>query len=189
VTLTDTAHLSGTDRIAEVIQREEFSAFDIIVNVQGDEPFVSRPAVAGALEIVQRRLADVGTSAAHADREVLDLPDVVKVVTTSDGRALYFSRAPIPFLRDVEEESLQHSMVRQHIGVYAYRREALLRWVSLPPHPLERIERLEQLRALASGISIGVNVVEQVPERGIDTEEDLVRANARFVDMNDAVLT
>jgi 3-deoxy-manno-octulosonate cytidylyltransferase (CMP-KDO synthetase) len=189
VTITDTAHASGTDRVAEVVRRDEFSSFDVIVNVQGDEPFVSRDAVAGAIDIVQRGLAEVGTTGAKADVDILQLPDVVKVVTADDGRALYFSRAPIPFLRDTDERSLQRELVRQHVGIYVYRRDALLRWVSLPPHALERIERLEQLRALANGITIGVHAIEEVPHRGIDTEEDLVRANARFAEMNDAVLT
>ena len=182
--LTDTGHPSGTDRVAEVGRHPDFAGFDIILNVQGDEPFMLREAALGAVAIVQQRLADVGTSAVRSGIPVLRMPDVVKVVTDCDGRALYFSRAPIPFLRDNVDEPLLHELVRQHIGVYAYRRDALLRWVSLPPHPLELVERLEQLRPLAHGISIGVHVVGEIPERGIDTEDDLVRANAHFAVMD-----
>jgi 3-deoxy-manno-octulosonate cytidylyltransferase (CMP-KDO synthetase) len=187
--LTDTSHESGTDRVAELCQRDEFAGFDIILNVQGDEPFVSREAVDGALAIVQDRRAEVGTAAARPGPHVLSLPDVVKVVATEEGRALYFSRAPIPFLRDARDAAHLESLVRQHIGVYAYRRDALLRWVALPPHPLEVVERLEQLRALAHGISIGVCTVDELPERGIDTEEDLARANVRFMELNSVVTT
>lgn len=187
--LTDTAHESGTDRVAELVQRDEFAEFDIILNVQGDEPFVSREAIEGAIGIVAARDADVGTAAVRASVRVLDSPDVVKVVATDEGRALYFSRAPIPFLRDPHDAVQHESLVRQHIGVYAYRREALLRWVSLPAHPLEIVERLEQLRALAHGIAIGVCTVDETPHRGIDTEDDLAQANARFDELTRVVTT
>lgn len=181
--LTDTGHASGTDRIAELVQREEFAGHDVILNVQGDEPFVSREALVGAVGIVLDGRAPVGTSAARAGTAVLHTPDIVKVVTTDDGRALYFSRAPIPFLRDRDDAAHQQRLVQQHIGVYAYRRAALLHWVSLPPHPLELVERLEQLRALAHGIPIGVTTIDVLPDGGIDTEADLARANERFADI------
>lgn len=125
--LTDTAHESGTDRVAEVCRQEEFAEFDIILNVQGDEPFVTRDSVEGAVGIVRDRMADVGTAASRAGAQVLASPDIVKVVATEHGRALYFSRAPIPFLRDPQDAAQREQLVRQHIGVYAYRREALLR--------------------------------------------------------------
>ena len=107
-------------------------------------------------------------------------PNSVKVVAADDGRALYFSRAPIPHLRDPGDAAEQRALVRQHVGVYAYAPEALARWVALPPHPLERVERLEQLRPLAAGIAMGVAVVEGAAPVGVDTEEDLARANARW---------
>jgi 3-deoxy-manno-octulosonate cytidylyltransferase (CMP-KDO synthetase) len=91
---------------------------------------------------------------------------------------MYFSRAPIPFLRDDAERPLLETRVCQHVGVYAYTREALARWVALPPHPLERIERLEQLRPLAAGMAMGVAMIADAPRSGVDTEEDLARANA-----------
>jgi len=97
-----------------------------------------------------------------------------------DGRAMYFSRAPIPYLRDQSDQGRLAGRTLQHIGVYAYSREALREWVSLPPHPLEEIERLEQLRPLAAGLPIGVAVTNEAPASGIDTEEDLERANARW---------
>jgi 3-deoxy-manno-octulosonate cytidylyltransferase (CMP-KDO synthetase) len=91
---------------------------------------------------------------------------------------MYFSRAPIPFLRDDAQQPLLETRVWQHVGVYAYTREALARWVALPPHPLEQIERLEQLRPLAAGMAIGVAMIGDLPRSGVDTEEDLARANA-----------
>jgi 3-deoxy-manno-octulosonate cytidylyltransferase (CMP-KDO synthetase) len=102
----------------------------------------------------------------------------VKVVVDDTGRAMYFSRAPIPFLRETQDAPLLASRVLHHIGVYAYTREALERWVSLPPHPLEQIERLEQLRPLAAGMAMGVALIDERPRGGIDTEDDLARANS-----------
>jgi 3-deoxy-manno-octulosonate cytidylyltransferase (CMP-KDO synthetase) len=181
VAMTREDHPSGTDRIAEVANSPEFRGYDAFVNVQGDEPFVSADAVNGALSQVASGTFPLGTAACRAGSEVLANPDVVKVVTDSHGRALYFSRAPIPFLRDAADRSARDGLVKQHLGIYSYTRDALNRWVSLPPHPLEISERLEQLRALADGIAMGVAVVAQAQGvRGIDTEEDLVAANARW---------
>jgi 3-deoxy-manno-octulosonate cytidylyltransferase (CMP-KDO synthetase) len=179
VVLTRGDHPSGTDRVAEVAARPEFAAFDVILNVQGDEPFVSREALAGAVQTVQRGLAPIGTAAVPAGVDVLPRPDVVKVVCTDDGRALYFSRASIPYLRESADVEQLAPRVRQHVGVYAYTRNALEQWVAWPPHPLELIERLEQLRPLAHGLAIGVADVPHA-DGGIDTEDDLVRANARW---------
>ncbi len=181
--LTHPDHPSGTDRVAEVARRAEFAGFDAIVNVQGDEPFVSAEAVRGAAAIVTAGVAPVGTVAAPADAAVLESPDVVKVVCDERGRALYFSRAPIPFLREATSASdrvVRDALVLRHVGVYAYTRDALLAWVALPPHPLERVERLEQLRPLAHGIAIGVSRVVDAGAPGVDTPEDLARADARW---------
>ena len=180
--ITRDDHVSGTDRVAEVAAMPAYRGYDAIVNVQGDEPFVQRAAVLGAAGFVQRGEFPLGTTAAAADPSILGQPNVVKVVTADDGRALYFSRAPIPFLRDSADGALARSMVRQHIGVYAYTREALLRWVRLPQHPLEQVERLEQLRPLAAGIAMGVAHVARPPRGGIDTEDDLARASAQWED-------
>ncbi len=175
--LTSASHPSGTDRIAEVVRDARFAAFDAVLNVQGDEPFVSAAAVRAALELVTSGRFPLGTCAVRAAAAVLARPDVVKVVTADDGAAMYFSRAPIPFRRDVSDRSEQDARVLQHVGVYAYTRDALARWVSLPTHPYERLERLEQLRPLAAGIRMGVGVVSGTVRGGIDTEADLERAN------------
>ena len=178
VVLTSAEHPSGTDRVAEVAARPDFQSFDAIINVQGDEPFVSRAALRGAVNQVTSGQFPLGTAAVRADASILDEPTVVKVVAADDGRAMYFSRAAIPFLRDAAEAPLRTARIWQHIGVYAYARAALAQWVSLPLHPLERIERLEQLRPLAAGLAMGVALIDEMPGIGIDTDEDLRRANA-----------
>ncbi len=183
VAITREDHASGTDRVAEVAGHPGFEDFDVIVNVQGDEPFIRDDAVSGALSLVQSGRFLLGTAAACADARILDRPDTVKVVLADDGRALYFSRAPIPYLRDDRDRPLRDAAVRLHIGVYACRRDALRTWVSLPPHALEKIERLEQLRPLAAGLAMGVHVLDAPPHGGIDTEEDLIRANSLWNDL------
>ena len=180
VTLTSERHPSGTDRVAEVAAQPRYRGFDTIVNVQGDEPFVGREAVHGAAALVSSGAFPLGTASAAAPAETLARADVVKVVCADDGRALYFSRAPIPFLRDTADAAARDAHVRQHVGVYAYSRDALAAWVALPTHPLERIERLEQLRPLAAGMAIGVAHTTTTVHRGIDTEEDLTLANAHW---------
>lgn len=175
--MTRRDHPSGTDRVAEVAARSEFSGFDVLLNVQGDEPFVSGEALTGAVQVVTTGLAPIGTAAVPIPVEALCIPDVVKVVSANDGRALYFSRAPIPYLRDPSDATVLAPLVRQHVGVYAYTRHALQQWVTWSPHPLEQVERLEQLRPLAHGLAIGVVTV-AATEGGIDTEDDLLRANA-----------
>ena len=167
--------------LAELIRHPAVNNIHLVAHSMGTMVSVE------ALRQIHARFGE--TAALKMGAIVLASPDIVKVVATDAGRALYFSRAPIPFLRDSRDVTQLTELVRQHIGVYAYRRNALLRWVSLAPHPLELVERLEQLRALAHGISIGVFTVDAIPDRGIDTEEDLVRANARFDEMIQAVIT
>jgi 3-deoxy-manno-octulosonate cytidylyltransferase (CMP-KDO synthetase) len=181
--LTRDDHPSGTDRVAEVAARDEFARFDCVVNIQGDEPFASADVVRAAASLVTGGGFALGTVAVRAEPDTLAEPDVVKVVTADDGRALYFSRAAIPHLRDprdAEDRALRDARVLRHVGIYAYTRDALVRWVALPPHPLERIERLEQLRPLANGLAMGVAVVAEAPLPGIDTEADLARAAAAW---------
>ena len=181
--MTSSEHPSGTDRVAEVAALAQFRHHSVILNVQGDEPFVTREALEGAVGQVASGKAAIGTIAAAAPPSVLLRPDVVKVVRNDQGFAMYFSRAPIPFLRDAASDAdvaMQSTLVRQHIGVYAYSPAALGQWVALPPHPLELMEKLEQLRPLAHGLSIAVADVPAAPASGIDTEEDLIRANARW---------
>lgn len=191
VAMTSPDHPSGTDRIAELARQNEFARFNVFLNVQGDEPFISREAVLGAVKIVVSGTAPIGTAAMPADVAVLAQPDVVKVVSTDAGLALYFSRAAIPFLRNDSDTLALAGAVRQHIGVYAYSRQALLSWVAWPPHPLELIERLEQLRPLAHGLQIGVAQVSATGSApgGIDTEEDLKAANAYWDSMPGAQIT
>jgi 3-deoxy-manno-octulosonate cytidylyltransferase (CMP-KDO synthetase) len=170
-------HNSGTERIAAAVRAGGLSDFDVVINVQGDEPFVSRRALLGATGKVTNDGFAIGTAAVLATPAILRDPNVVKVITTTGEQAMYFSRAPIPFLRDPADAELQRSQIYQHIGVYAYRIETLLAWNDLPDTPLEHIERLEQLRPLAAGIQIGVALIDEPVRPGIDTEEDLERAN------------
>jgi len=174
VALTRAGHPSGTDRVAEVARREEWRGYSVIVNVQGDEPFVRADHLQAAVELVRAgwEVGTVATPIASGDewRE----PAVVKVARGDDGRALYFTRAPVPHPRDAAPDFGSGAYLR-HVGVYAYAREALLRWVALPEGALERIEKLEQLRALAAGLRIGVAVGEPA-EGGVDTPADALRA-------------
>jgi len=181
VTLTSTDHGSGTERVAEVAAREENRDVAVIVNVQGDEPFITREQVAGAVACV-RGGWDVGTVASPVlTEEAWRDPSVVKVVRNQEGGALYFSRAPIPHLRGgaPDASALASDGFLRHIGVYAYTPEALERWVALPPTALEEAERLEQLRPLAAGLRIGVALA-GAAEGGIDTPEDARRAAERL---------
>jgi 3-deoxy-manno-octulosonate cytidylyltransferase (CMP-KDO synthetase) len=178
--LTAGHHPSGTHRVAEVVRRPEFAGFDAIVNVQGDEPFVSSRAVLGAARMVTEAKFPLGTAAVMAPLAILGDPNVVKVVAADDGRALYFSRGAIPHLRDADDGELLRTRVWQHLGVYAYDWAALMRWIELPESPLEQIERLEQLRPLAAGMAMGVALIDEPVRPGIDTEQDLERANREW---------
>ncbi len=178
--MTHSGHVSGTERVAEVARMREFAEYGTIVNVQGDEPFIGQQAVKGASAIVESGRFPLGTSASPASWDIASNPNLVKVVLGDDSRALYFSRAGIPFVRDREAIASVGIKMLQHIGVYAYSREALERWVALPPHPLENTERLEQLRPLAAGIPIGVAIADEPAASGIDTEDDLAAANERW---------
>ncbi len=174
-------HPSGTDRVAEVVRALGLDEYDAVLNVQGDEPFVSAAAVRGALAQVTELGFPLGTSAVRSSSDVLHDPNAVKVVTADDGAAMYFSRAPIPYLRDDADAWERDERVLLHVGVYAYTPDALARWVFLPPHPLERIERLEQLRPLAAGLRMGVALIDGPLRGGIDTEADLERANNEWL--------
>ena len=170
-------HESGTDRVAEVARRPEYMAYDVVVNLQGDEPYMPVAAVTGAIARAQAGDA-IGTAAAPLDPALLDDPARVKVVCDRNGRALYFSRAAIPFVRD--EADRAEARWWQHLGVYAYRRDALLAVTALPTCLTERLERLEQLRALDAGLSIGVALLDAPAPAGIDTPDDLAAAEARW---------
>lgn len=180
--LTAEHHPSGTDRVAEVVERPGYAEFPVVLNVQGDEPFVRREQVAAALGCVAGGGWEIGTAAAPlATAGEWRDPSVVKVVRGDDGGALLFSRAPVPFPRDAEPgpEEWASGLFLRHLGIYAYRREALLRWVALPEGALERVERLEQLRPLAAGMRIGVGIT-TAAEGGVDTPRDAERAELRL---------
>jgi 3-deoxy-manno-octulosonate cytidylyltransferase (CMP-KDO synthetase) len=171
--MTRADHASGTSRVAEVVGMDGWSGFGIVVNVQGDEPFLPVAALAGAVEQVKRG-ADVGTAAVPLTGDVSS-PNVVKVVLDEFGYALYFSRSPIPFVRGGGP-----ARYWQHLGVYAFTPAALTRWMGLPRTALEEAEQLEQLRPLGHGMTIGVACLAEPALPGIDTEEDLKRAQAHF---------
>jgi 3-deoxy-manno-octulosonate cytidylyltransferase (CMP-KDO synthetase) len=177
VEMTSPTHQSGTDRIAEVARARGWRATDVIVNVQGDEPLMPHALidqVAGLL--LDNTDAGMATLASPLGRieELLD-PNIVKVVADGQGRALYFSRAPIPCDRD-NRDTFAHG--RRHVGIYAYRVSALLKLASLAPTPLEQLEKLEQLRALENGIGIRVADAVVKPGADVNTKEDLDRAAA-----------
>lgn len=174
-------HASGTDRIAEVAHRRGWAGDVRVVNVQGDEPHLP-PAlidqVAALLDGDERAaMATLATPVLGAE-EFAD-PNVVKVVMAGDGSALYFSRAPIPHRRGDAGTTAAWSSARRHLGIYAYRVEALLRLTSLPVSPLEDCEKLEQLRALEAGLRIVVAEACEVPGPGVDTPADIERARVR----------
>lgn len=165
--MTSATHRSGTERVHEISQSV---AADIYLNIQGDEPMTRTEHIAGLLEVMQNPAAQVGTLMTPAAPADINNPSAVKVVTDSAGRALYFSRATIPYDRDGAG-----SKYFKHLGFYAYRKPALDRFVALPESFLERSERLEQLRFLENGIPI--HVAETPYDTiGVDTEEDLQRA-------------
>jgi 3-deoxy-manno-octulosonate cytidylyltransferase (CMP-KDO synthetase) len=184
VIMTAATHTSGTDRIAEVARKLGWPEDEIVVNVQGDEPLIP-PAlirqVAQLLEIHPR--ADIATLATPIEslEEFLN-PNAVKVVTDGQGRALYFSRAPIPWNRDGATGGLASQKVfagaRRHVGIYAYRVRALLRVAALEPTALETAERLEQLRALENGLEIRVADAAERPGPDVNTAEDFERVLA-----------
>jgi 3-deoxy-manno-octulosonate cytidylyltransferase (CMP-KDO synthetase) len=170
VEMTSPVCPSGSDRVREIATRIDA---DIYVNIQGDEPTLTPDFFPPLLSLFERPEVDVSTLAVRCIPEEFTNPNAVKVVTALDGRALYFSRATIPFDRDVTG----FTGYRKHLGIYAYRKAALEKFAALPPSPLEKLERLEQLRLLENGIAI---YVADAPRDtiGVDTEEDLQRAEA-----------
>jgi 3-deoxy-manno-octulosonate cytidylyltransferase (CMP-KDO synthetase) len=165
--MTRATHKSGTERVHEISEHE---SADVYINVQGDEPMVRAEQIASLLQVMENPGAQVGTLMTRAAEIDIPNPNAVKVVTDLSGRALYFSRATIPFDRDGTS-----SRYFKHLGLYAYRKPALDRFVKLPESSLEKRERLEQLRFLENGIFI---YCAETPydSLGVDTEEDLQRA-------------
>lgn len=173
VVMTAADCASGSDRVREVARQVDA---DIYVNIQGDEPTLTADFFPPLLDLFARPEVEVATLAVRCPPEEFANPNAVKVVTALDGRALYFSRATIPFDRD----AAGFTGYRKHLGIYAYRKAALEKFAALPPSPLERLEKLEQLRLLENGIAI---YVADAPRDtiGVDTEEDLVRAEKQLL--------
>jgi len=170
VAMTSPECPSGSDRVREVARQIDA---DIYVNIQGDEPTLTPDFFPPLLALLERPEVEVSTLAVACPPEEFINPNAVKVVTALDGRALYFSRATIPCDRD----ATGFTGYRKHLGIYAYRKAALERFAALPPSPLEKLERLEQLRLLENGIGIYVAAAPR-DTIGVDTEEDLLRAEA-----------
>ncbi|MBI5915604.1 MAG: 3-deoxy-manno-octulosonate cytidylyltransferase [Bacteroidetes bacterium] len=177
VMMTSPAHSSGTDRCAEVAALPEFADFQIVVNVQGDEPFIQPAQIDEAVAfLTQHPDCPIATLAKRIEEQTdLQNPNVVKVVFDKNHRALYFSRSPVPFLRNFPPENwLPQTGFYKHIGLYAFRREALLAVAALPPARLELAESLEQLRWLENGYPIGIALTE-FENISIDSPADLER--------------
>lgn len=173
VMMTSPDHPTGTDRLAEVAA--SLPDYDIVVNVQGDEPFINPDAIDSlAKMLAERDDLDMTTAAAPLKEDEYDDPSAVKVVVNQKGEALYFSRSLIPYPRN--EFSVPPL---KHVGIYAYRRDFLLAYAGMKQTPLEKTESLEQLRALEMGYKIGVIRIDS-EDIGIDTEEDLKKANRLF---------
>ena len=170
VEMTRRDHASGTDRAAEVARRLDA---DCVVNLQGDEPLIEPSSIETLIRVLGEASADMATLAAPlASAEAWRNPNCVKVVCDAAGQALYFSRSPIPFVRDGQPDfAARPPRFLQHLGIYAYRRRFLLTLADLPPHPLESLEKLEQLRVLAHGRRIQVGVVGHGAP-GVDTYDD-----------------
>lgn len=182
--MTRPDHVSGTDRIAEVAALRGWGERTIVVNVQGDEPQLPPALIDQVAGLLQRQpQADIATlcTPITSVHEFLD-PNVVKVVSGAGGAALYFSRAPIPWHRDGASQGLMSQTstpgAQRHLGIYAYRVEALRRLTALAPSDLEVTEKLEQLRALQAGMRLIVDVAATAPPAGVDTESDLARLRA-----------
>lgn len=182
--MTRDDHPSGTDRIAEVAAAMQLPADAVIVNVQGDEPLIDPALIAATAALVS---ADVPmATAAHPIESAADVfnPNVVKVVLDRSQRALYFSRAAIPWNRDGFAQSTDvlpvGHMPLRHIGLYAYRNDFLQAYSALEASPLEQIEALEQLRVLWHGHAIAVHITHETPAAGVDTPHDLARVRQHF---------
>jgi len=184
VVMTSRDHATGTDRLAEAASATDA---EIVVNVQGDEPMLDPEGIDAAVEALAGDSGlDISTlSLPLRDVEEMLSPSVVKVVSDARGEALYFSRSPIPLVRDGASDaraaaalSVARGLARKHVGLYVYRRASLLRFAALPPSPLEQAEGLEQLRALHHGMRIRVVEREGVAGPAVDTAEDLERVRA-----------
>jgi 3-deoxy-manno-octulosonate cytidylyltransferase (CMP-KDO synthetase) len=180
--LTRSDHASGSDRLAEACEQLGLDGDDAVVNVQGDEPLIAPALVRRCAELLAERPDCVVSTAAHPIHTLTDFanPNVVKVVIDAAGRALYFSRAPIPCWRDGAGALPEDPPPLRHMGLYGYRAGFLRRFPLLSPAPLERTEALEQMRVLWHGERIAVHVTQEDPGPGVDTPEDLARVRALY---------
>ncbi|HEX2596138.1 MAG TPA: 3-deoxy-manno-octulosonate cytidylyltransferase [Luteimonas sp.] len=181
IAMTSTQHVSGSDRLAECARIAGWSDDTIVVNLQGDEPFAPASGIRAVAQALVESGADMATLATELqDAEQFFDPNVVKLVRADNGDALYFSRAPIPWHRDAlardRDRLPPDAGCLRHIGIYAYRAGFLKRFAALPPGRLEQVESLEQLRALEAGFRIRVELTPAEFPPGVDTEEDLARA-------------
>lgn len=176
--MTKESHVSGTDRCAEVALAHDHAPF--ILNVQGDEPFVNLDDIRhlmAAMETSNHPMGTLGFSCSHW--ESFGDPNVVKIVVSPENTAIYFSRAPVPYDREAARTKTHNVTFLQHLGVYAFRREALQNFCTLRKSPLEHIEKLEQLRAISAGWKIAVSTA-KFASLGIDTPDDLAAAQRKF---------
>ena len=177
VCMTSDHHQSGTERIAEVADIYDWDDTKIVVNLQGDEPAMPASLIDQCASLLQDSDADMATLASSLARSAdFDDPNVVKVIRDSEGNAIYFSRAAIPFARETSNRQLAESAALHHHGIYAYRCGVLRVLVATPPTDLEMCEQLEQLRALSLGMTIAVGMPAVRPGKGVDTEDDLRQA-------------
>lgn len=188
VAMTSAEHQSGTDRLAECARIADWSDDTIVVNLQGDEPFAPADGIACVARTVAESGAGIATLATPIDDiDTLLDPNAVKVVRAANGDALYFSRAPVPWPRDAfaqDRARMPEGRWLRHIGIYGYRVAALRAFSQLPAGRLERIESLEQLRALEAGWRIAVNLAPSPFPPGVDTPEDLERAQRIHLQQN-----
>lgn len=186
VMMTSSSHQSGTDRLAECAERLSWSDRQIVVNLQGDEPFAPVAGIRQVAELLSASISPMATLSRPilSDAQFND-PNAVKVVRSIHGNALYFSRAPIPWPR--EGGVADHALAQRHIGIYAYRAAFLKQFSRLPASALERCESLEQLRALENGFSIAIAESSAEFPAGVDTPDDLERANVLWHHMQGGV--
>lgn len=183
VRMTSPNHPTGTDRIAEIAKLME--EFDLIVNIQGDEPFIHPQQIETVLKVFEKnKSAQIATGVRVIENSNdIENSNVVKAVFGKNGKALYFSRSPIPFLRNIKKENWSNHVFYKHIGMYAFRREALLEITKLSPSRLENLESLEQLRWLENGFEIFITEL-PFDSFGIDTPDDLIEAE-KFIMNNE----
>ena len=183
VCMTSTEHNSGTERLSEVIEKMAIADNEIIVNVQGDEPLIPPAIIQQVAQNLAENQVNMATLAVKLEtKEELFNPNCVKVVTDQKGMALYFSRAAIPFARDhfadCDDAFVASQPYLRHIGIYAYRAKFVNQYIRWQPTVLEKLESLEQLRALWYGEKIHVELAKEAPQVGVDTLEDLERVRA-----------